>query len=80
VASEATTQREATALDETNRPAEQSGSCEGVSDAEIDESLTESFPASDPPQWTLGVDPHCEPQDKGGEAEHREEAKHKDKG
>ena len=34
--------------------------CDGMSEAEIDEMLAESFPVSDPPSSTLGIDEHCE--------------------
>ena len=29
-----------------------------MSEAEIDQNLTDTFPASDPPSWTLGTDHH----------------------
>lgn len=37
------------------RDAPQPGEGE-MSEAEIDRNLTETFPASDPPSWTLGTD------------------------
>ena len=34
---------------------------EGMTEAEIDRTLAETFPASDPPSWTLGTDHGREP-------------------
>jgi hypothetical protein len=33
-----------------------------VGEAELDQALADSFPSSDPLQWTLGLGPHCDPE------------------
>jgi len=38
-------------------------------ESEIDETLEETFPASDPPSWTLGTDHRVEPQVKKSDDE-----------
>ena len=40
-----------------------------ISEDEIDETLEESFPASDPPQWTLGVETHTKTQEEGSDGD-----------
>jgi hypothetical protein len=40
---------------------------EAMSEAEIDRNLMETFPASDPPSWTLGTDHREETKSEEGE-------------
>jgi hypothetical protein len=57
--------------EDRNRTADETpGAGEGrMSEAEIDRNLAESFPASDPPSWTLGTDHQEASDDPAGKKE-----------
>ena len=43
-------------------------------ETEIDKTLEDTFPASDPPSWTLGTDHHVESQNEEAEVDQSGEA------
>ena len=45
----------------------------GMSEDEIDRNLVDTFPASDPPSWTLGTDHHDETPDTDADEDGPEE-------
>lgn len=55
-------------------PSHEQPACEPVPEEEIDEALKESFPASDPPPWTLGVENQCDDPKKEGDAAEKDRA------